>query len=886
MSLMNAEELLDLKGCFRDDPQFQKTLEASQNSINNLETSLVVLTKLTAAQCSEFSKESYTKNMLYAEELVNIAHQFTDRTSNAKLETPVVSENDHQLETGLLKCSQVMKEIENSRRTLYNHLKNVMMDPLDKLIRTDLANLKRLAREASQAHENYDSLLNKYLGKKLSDTNLQGPAEEAAVARRQFHEKYLLYCSKLNELQRRKRFEVVETIVAMIFAQFSFFHQGYEMLKDLEPCMRNLSFHLTSLRTSYQSTPPERLDKYISAIAPEAYSPLFTNSAVSEDKKAASQSAEITHAALVKVHKADYLYKKSSTRLRSLWQRRYFELQGSTLTYYSNSKDEEDPRTSVDLRVCMVRECAQPERRFTFDLVSPMRVFTLQALNEVEMNSWISAIKQAISNALYVGAETAAQPAINAAIKPFVGSTNPPSSSASLAPNVSSVSPKARQQTSNQGTERGGDSNAQLGVQAKLGEAAYLEQEEAIKRLRQIPGNNSCADCSAPNPEWASCNLGVLVCLTCSGVHRGLGRHVSKVRSITLDRWEKNVVLLMEKLGNKKSNSVYEARLLTHDHADATRPGPDAPRTDQERWIYSKYAAKDYVWDETSMQDVVDQKVEQQFFTAIEQEDVFMMLRSIALGADLNARKDSIEQTLALQYAIKLGSTLSVEYLLQWQPSLSQTDAKGYTCLHQAVASNQLEVVQALLKRDASTLLIYDQNVQTALDLAEELYEKEPSKYEPMVQLVRFHYDSTIAVKADASYNPTVQQAAVQKSGDNKTNAVANEPCTYQMSTTLDKVHLTDRPSEDKSLYRGPEVPRNTVVSSAEIPEISELIKEAKLGEQNVSAQPAPLTGDSAGNPWASQNQLVSDWVTDNPNTLKETGKLDSNEFGDFTSGF
>lgn len=49
------------------------------------------------------------------------------------------------------------------------------------------------------------------------------------------------------------------------------------------------------------------------------------------------------------------------------------------------------------------------------------------------------------------------------------------------------------------------------------------------KILREIHGNHLCAECSAPEPEWASLNLGILMCIECSGIHRNLGVHISKV---------------------------------------------------------------------------------------------------------------------------------------------------------------------------------------------------------------------------------------------------------------------------------------------------------------------------------------------------------------------
>lgn len=54
--------------------------------------------------------------------------------------------------------------------------------------------------------------------------------------------------------------------------------------------------------------------------------------------------------------------------------------------------------------------------------------------------------------------------------------------------------------------------------------------DHVSKVLRFIPGNDSCADCGAPEPDWASLNLGILICIECSGVHRNLGVHISKVR--------------------------------------------------------------------------------------------------------------------------------------------------------------------------------------------------------------------------------------------------------------------------------------------------------------------------------------------------------------------
>lgn len=84
-----------------------------------------------------------------------------------------------------------------------------------------------------------------------------------------------------------------------------------------------------------------------------------------------------------------------------------------------------------------------------------------------------------------------------------------------------------------------------------------------LERLRLVGGNRRCTDCGAQDPDWASLNLGVLLCIECSGVHRQLGVQVSKVRSCTLDVkvWEPSVIMVFEAIGNDYSNKVWEACL-------------------------------------------------------------------------------------------------------------------------------------------------------------------------------------------------------------------------------------------------------------------------------------------------------------------------------------
>ena len=96
-----------------------------------------------------------------------------------------------------------------------------------------------------------------------------------------------------------------------------------------------------------------------------------------------------------------------------------------------------------------------------------------------------------------------------------------------------------------------------------------------------VAGNGHCADCGAASPDWASINLGILICIECSGIHRNLGSHISKVRSLDLDSWTATNVKTLENIGNFKSNEYWEASLQK-----TTKPNFKSTRREKEKFIH------------------------------------------------------------------------------------------------------------------------------------------------------------------------------------------------------------------------------------------------------------------------------------------------------------
>ncbi|KAH8054175.1 hypothetical protein JL722_8904 [Aureococcus anophagefferens] len=106
-----------------------------------------------------------------------------------------------------------------------------------------------------------------------------------------------------------------------------------------------------------------------------------------------------------------------------------------------------------------------------------------------------------------------------------------------------------------------------------------------VEKMSKRPENMHCADCRAPKPNWASCSLGTFICFNCSGLHRGLGTHLSFVRSVTLDEWTQKQANVMQLWGNANANSFFEARMPP----DFKKPDQHASVNVMNKFIRDKY---------------------------------------------------------------------------------------------------------------------------------------------------------------------------------------------------------------------------------------------------------------------------------------------------------
>ena len=218
-------------------------------------------------------------------------------------------------------------------------------------------------------------------------------------------------------------------------------------------------------------------------------------------------------------------------------------------------------------------------------------------------------------------------------------------------------------------------------------------------QILRVPGNDRCCDCGSPDPKWASINFGNVLCIECSGIHRGLGVHISKVRSLTLDDWDPEVMKIMLALGNKIVNSIMEEEV---DEEVAKRPNHGSSRSERELWIRAKYVSRSFVKsdankksqnDEDSGSEDISSSMEREsqgllLYSAATNSDTVGIFESLARGADVNWSNVHDEGKTALHIAASTHCTMTSEFLLMNGAKCNQLDSQGRTCLHIAAESS------------------------------------------------------------------------------------------------------------------------------------------------------------------------------------------------------
>ncbi|CAG8433792.1 11374_t:CDS:10 [Diversispora eburnea] len=553
---------------------------------------------------------------------------------------------------------EATRKISSNREILANQMTNLLIEPLRKLYENDIKVAESKKKDFEDESRDYYQFLSKYLSLKIDSAKEKKQLESDSKyqgKRKNFELKRFDYYAYMQDLHGgRKDQEILYHLINFAEKQSSFFQQTAMGIQSLKPGLDKLSIDVAEATKEIHLMRKEREerrratglltgDNMSNTSENRPSSPVASSNALQNRFKGIRDlehhDSELTSSAGRK--KEGFLFATSRATqhgtvdpiAKNNWHKYWCVLAGGQLCEYSNwKKSLETHNEPINLRFATVREARGADRRFCFEVITPQYRRIYQATSAEDMNSWITVISNAIESLLN---GTSSCRNLDQVLQEDNG--------------ASAVNPFARKSVQRRGTlpslteKRKNDMKKgtpllfeDSTIYARTEGSNFQElneNDDSVKIIEVIKGTDSsntcCADCGARRTEWCSINLGIVLCIECSGIHRSLGTHISKIRSLTLDTtsYTPDLIQLIKSIGNSPVSSKIERN---EDKADPTNDSREV----KQKFIIAKYIDRAFV--NFSLVDE-GRTATDILFEAVKENNILLAIQAIALKADVNA---------------------------------------------------------------------------------------------------------------------------------------------------------------------------------------------------------------------------------------------------------